>query len=103
MTALKKRAHALENKFAREQEFEFKAQARRNAMIGLWAAAIMGRSDSEAYAQEITTAHVTDVDGVFARLRRDFDAAGVEILDDQLRQRMTSLLRQVSDDMYESR
>lgn len=103
MTALKKRAYALETKFAHEQEFEFKAQARRNAMIGLWAAAIMHRGDADAYAQELSTAHVTDPDGVFSRLRRDFDAKGIDIMDDELRNRMTSLLKQVSADMYDGR
>ncbi|CAN7673711.1 DUF1476 domain-containing protein [Rhizobium sp. LjRoot30] len=103
MTALLKRARALEDKFAYDQEFMFKAQARRNALIGLWAAATMRRDDAQAYARELTTADIADPDGVFARLRRDFDAAGVEVLDADLRCRMTSLLKDVARDMYEGR
>ncbi|OJU04981.1 DUF1476 domain-containing protein [Metarhizobium album] len=103
MTALLKRARALEDKFAHDQEFMFKAQARRNALIGLWAAATLRRHDAQAYARELTTADIADPDGVFARLRRDFDAAGVEVLDDEIRCRMTSMLKDVANDMYEGR
>jgi hypothetical protein len=103
MSALLKRARALEDKFAHEQEFMFKAQARRNNLIGLWAAAIMHSDDAKAYAEELTHATVTDPTGVAARLRRDFDAAGIAVLDDEIQSRMAAVLKAVAQDMYEGR
>lgn len=103
MTSLQQRAHALEDKFMHDEEFMFKAQARRNALIGLWAAAIMGNADAEAYSRELITADITEHDGVFARLRRDFDAAGVAVLDDEIRIRMTNLLQDAANSMYDGR
>lgn len=103
MTTLQQRAHAFENKFMHDEELLFKAQARRNGLIGLWAAAIMGKADAGAYAKDLIAADVTQKDGVFARLRQDFDAAGVTVLDDEIRQRMTTLLQDAARSMHEGR
>ncbi|OLP58067.1 hypothetical protein BJF93_05370 [Xaviernesmea oryzae] len=103
MTALKKRARALEDKFAHDQEFLFKAEARRNALLGLWAAAEMNRQDADAYAKEVATAHVEHPDGAFARVREDLTASGVQIDDNELRNRMVVMLRDVAREMYDGR
>lgn len=103
MNSLRQRAHAFEDKFMHDEELMFKAQARRNGLVGLWAAAIMGRADADAYAKDLIAADITEKDGVFARLRRDFDAAGVTVLDDEIRQRMTTLLQDAAQSMYEGR
>lgn len=101
MTALKQRARALEDKFAHDRDFMFRARARRNALIGLWAAAVLHDKDPQAYAKAIAAADVDDADGAFARLRQDFDAAGIALVDDELRGRMTSMLRDVAIEMYD--
>lgn len=100
MTALQKRARALENNFAYEQEFMFRAQARRNKLIALWASAMMHRDDAQAYADELIAADIAAPEGAFARLHDDFNASGVVVLDDELRNRMSTMLKEVAADMY---
>lgn len=100
MTALRKRAHAQETRFVREEDLTFRAEARRNALIGLWAAAMINRPDAEAYARGIVNAGVEKPNGVIDQLHTDFDAAGVIFLEDDIRDRMTSMLFAVRDEMY---
>lgn len=58
MTTFDDREHAFENKFAHDAEMQFKAEARCNKLLGLWAAELMGKSgdDAEAYAKEVVMA-----------------------------------------------
>lgn len=55
MTTFDDREQAYENKFAHDEEMNFKAEARRNKLLGLWAADLMGKSgdEAEAYAKEV--------------------------------------------------
>ncbi|MCB1399094.1 MAG: DUF1476 domain-containing protein [Rhodobacteraceae bacterium] len=58
MTTFDDRENAFENKFVHDAELQFKAEARRNKLLGLWAAELLGKSgaDAEAYAKEVVTA-----------------------------------------------
>lgn len=58
MTTFDDRENAFENKFAHDAEMQFKAEARRNKLLGLWAAGLMGKSGDEAdtYAKEVVKA-----------------------------------------------
>ena len=58
MTTFDDRENAFENKYAHDQEMQFKAEARRNKLLGLWAAGLMGKSgdDAAAYAREVVKA-----------------------------------------------
>ncbi len=58
MTAFDKRAEGFEKKFAHDEELRFKATARRNKLLGLWAAAQLGKTgeDAEAYSKEVIAA-----------------------------------------------
>jgi hypothetical protein len=58
MTTFDDREHAFEAKFAHDAEMQFKAEARRNKLLGLWAAELMGKSSDEAdaYAAEVIKA-----------------------------------------------
>jgi hypothetical protein len=58
MTTFDDREHAFEAKFAHDAEMQFKAEARRNRLLGLWAAEKLGKSgaDAEAYAREVVKA-----------------------------------------------
>jgi hypothetical protein len=66
MTTFDDRENAFENKFAHDAEMQFKAEARRNKLLGLWAAGLMGKSGDDAadYAKEV--------------VRADFEEAGDE-------------------------
>jgi hypothetical protein len=55
MTTFDERERAFENKFAYDEEMQFKALARRNRLLGLWAAGLLGRTGeaADAYAREV--------------------------------------------------
>lgn len=99
MSGLSDREKAFENKFALDQELKFKALARRNKLIGLWAAGLLGKADADAYAKEVVVADFEEAgDGdVFRKLRSDLDAAGVSISDQDIRTKMVELLAQAID------
>jgi hypothetical protein len=96
--SMKDREDAYENKFAHDEELRFKAMARRNKLLGLWAAGIMGKSgeDAEAYAKEVIVADFEEAgdEDVFRKVRGDFDAAGVDQSDHQIRRTMEELLEE---------
>ena len=66
MNSFKERENAFENKYAHDAEMQFKAEARRNKLLGLWAAELLGKSGDEAaeYAKEV--------------IKADFEEAGDE-------------------------
>lgn len=96
MTTFDKRKEAYENKFARDEELRFKATARRNKLLGLWAAEKLGRSgdEAQAYAREVIRADMEEAgeEDVFRKIRGDFDAAGVEVSDHQIRRTMEEMM-----------
>ncbi|MDI1288185.1 MAG: DUF1476 domain-containing protein [Reyranella sp.] len=80
MTSFSDREKSFEKKFEKDQELQFKVTARRNKLLGLWAAGEMGKSgaDAEAYAKEVVLADFEkpgDSD-VIEKLVKDFAAAG---------------------------
>jgi hypothetical protein len=96
MTTFDKREEGFEKKFAHDEEMRFKANARRNKMLGLWAAGKLGitGADADAYAKEVIVADLEEAgdDDVFRKLRRDFDAKGVKESDHQIRRTMDELM-----------
>ncbi|HTV70981.1 MAG TPA: DUF1476 domain-containing protein [Rhizobiaceae bacterium] len=96
MTNMKDRQEGFERKFAMDEELRFKATARRNKLLGLWAAEKLGKSgaDAEAYAKEVVKSDFEEAgdDDVFRKVRKDFDAAGVDQSDHQIRRTMEELL-----------
>ncbi|MCY0147248.1 DUF1476 domain-containing protein [Hoeflea sp. G2-23] len=96
MNDMKDRENAFENKFAHDAELKFKAEARRNKLLGLWAAELLGKSgdEAEAYAKTVILADFEEAgeEDVFRKLRGDFDAAGVEQSDHQIRRQMNELM-----------
>ena len=80
MTSFNEREKSFEKKFEKDQELQFKVNARRNKLLGLWAADLMGKSgtDAEAYAKEVVLADFEkpgDSD-VMEKLVKDLAAAG---------------------------
>ena len=98
MSTFDKREDAFEKKFAHDEELRFKAVARRNKLLGLWAAEKLGKSgaDADAYAKEIIAADIAEAgdEDVVRKLRHDFDAAGVAQSDHQIRRTMDEYLTQ---------
>ena len=93
MTTFDKREEGFEKRFAHDEELKFKATSRRNRMLGAWAAEKLGLTgaDADAYAREVVLAAV-EGPGVFAKLRKDFDAKGVAQSDHQINRHMDELL-----------
>lgn len=94
MSSMEDRGDAFENKFAHDAELKFKAEARRNKLLGEWAAEKMNHDDAAAYAKEVIMADFEEVgdEDVFRKVRGDFDAKGVTVSDDELRAKMQELL-----------
>ena len=96
MRGMDDREDAFEKKFAHDEELQFKAEARRNKLLGLWAAELLGKSGDAAqdYAKEVIRAdfeEAGDAD-VFRKIRADFDAAGIAQSDHQIRRTMDELM-----------
>jgi hypothetical protein len=83
-----------EDKWAHDEELRFKIGARRNKLLGLWAAAEMGFSNAAAqeYAKSVVVTDLKGADAVFRKIRGDFDAAGLAHSDHVIRRQMTDLL-----------
>ncbi len=96
MATFDQRADGFEKKFAHDEELRFKAAARRNKLLGLWAAEKLGKTGPEAdsYAGEVVAADFEEAgdEDVFRKIRKDFDAAGVAQSDQQVRRAMDELL-----------
>lgn len=90
------RQKAFEKKFAHDQELKFKAEARRNKMLGEWAAGLLGMSGAEVddYVKSVRKADLAEKgdEDVFRKIRGDFDAKGVSVSDAELRAKMTDYL-----------
>jgi hypothetical protein len=96
MTTFDKREEGFEKQFAHDEELRFKATARRNRMLGLWAAEKLGLSgaQADAYAKEVILAALDNAgeSGVFQQIRHDFDDKGVAQSDHQIRRTMDELM-----------
>ena len=96
MADMKDRQEGFERKFAFDEELKFKATARRNKLLGLWAAEKLGKTgaDADTYAKEVIVADMQEAgdQDVFRKVRADFDAAGVDQSDHQIRRTMDELM-----------
>ena len=103
MTTFDKREEGFEKMFAHDEELRFKATARRNKMLGLWAAGKLGISgaDAEAYAKAVVMADLEEAgdNDVFRKIRKDFDAKGVAESDHQIRRTMDELMAKAVADL----
>jgi hypothetical protein len=93
MTTFDKREEGFEKQFAHDEELKFKATARRDRLLGQWAAEKLGLAGEAAvaYAKSIVIADIETHDP-FGKVRQDFDAKGVTASDDQIRRVMTELM-----------
>ena len=103
MTTFDDRQDKFEKKFAHDATLRFKAEARRNKLLGQWAAGLLGLSGDkvEAYVKSIVAADLKEKgdEDVFRKLRADFDAAGVGQTDHQIRRHMEDFLGQAIEEI----
>ncbi|MEO1252134.1 MAG: DUF1476 domain-containing protein [Pseudomonadota bacterium] len=96
MSTFDDREDKYEKAFAHDAALRFKAEARRNKLLGLWAAGLLGKTgdDADAYAREVVKADLEEAgdEDVFRKIRGDFDAAGVDQSDHQIRRHMEECL-----------
>ena len=104
MTTFDKREEGFEKKFAHDEELRFKAMARRNKLLGLWAAGVLGKSGAEAdaYAKEVVLADFEETgdNDVLRKVAKDLQSKGVT--EEQIRAQMTELLGQAIEQIKKS-
>ncbi|HML08428.1 MAG TPA: DUF1476 domain-containing protein [Xanthobacteraceae bacterium] len=107
MTTFDKREEGFEQQFAHDEELRFKATARRNKLLGLWAAEKLGLTGAEAesYAKSVVMTEFEDVGthDVMRKIRKDFDAKGVVQSDHQISRTMTELMERAIADVKAGR
>lgn len=100
MTNLSDREKAFETRFARDAELQFKVTARRNRLLGHWAAEKLGltAAEADAYAKEVIAADFEEVgeEDVFRKVAGDLAAKGIDVSDHEIR-------RAMEDKMVEAR
>ena len=96
MTTFDDREQGFENKFAHDEELEFKAVARRNRMLGLWAAGLMGLEGDhlEDYAKAVVKSEVEQPgeEDVLRKVWKDLSASGAKVTEGAVRAKMDELL-----------
>lgn len=94
MTTFDKREEGFEKKFALDEEQRFKAEARRNKLLGLWAADLLGKTgdDAAAYAKEVVASDFDEAgdNDVMRKVAKDLAAKGVT--EQQVRAKMDELV-----------
>ena len=99
------REKAFEDKFKHYQELQFKVEARRNKMLGLWAAELMsfGGADAEAYAKEVITADFEEAgdQDVLRKVLADLQGKNIDISEHRLRKKMDELMEEAKRQVME--
>ena len=93
MTTFDDRENAFENKFAHDAEMQFKAEARRNKLLGLWAAGLLGKAgdDANAYAVEVVKSDFEEA-GHEDVVRKVAGDLGDRASEEQIRAKMAELM-----------
>jgi hypothetical protein len=97
MTTFDKREEGFEKKFALDEELKFKAEARRNKLLGLWVAGKLGMAGdaATAYAREVVAADFEAGDrDVVHKVMSDLAAKGETITESELGAKMNELMAQ---------
>ena len=96
MTTFDDRENAFENLYAHDAEMQFKAEARRNKLLGLWAAEKMGLAGdaADAYAKTVVIADLQEVgdEDVYRKVAADLAEKGAGVTEAELRSQMQGLL-----------
>jgi hypothetical protein len=104
MTTFDKREEGFEKQFAHDEELKFKAMARRNKLLGLWAAGELGKTgaEAEAYAKEVVLSDFEEPgdDDVLRKVAKDLASKGIN--EQKIRTKMNELLSQAVDQIKKS-
>jgi len=104
MTTFDDREKAFENKYAHDAEMQFKASARRNKLLGLWAAELLGLAgaDADSYAREVVVSDLEESgdEDVYRKVKGDLDAKGVAVSEVELRTKMASLVAVAKEQVF---
>jgi hypothetical protein len=96
MSGFDDREKTFESKWAHDEELAFRVMARRNKLLGLWAAELMGLTagTAEDYAKEVVSADFQEAgeEDVYRKVKGDLDAKGLDVSEHHLRKRMRDLL-----------
>ena len=102
MNKFNEREKSFENKFAKDQELQFKVAARSNKYLGEWASTKLGKNkeENENYIQEIIKADMEEAgqEDVFRKLKKDFQAASINIEDTEIREQMEKASSRAKED-----
>lgn len=100
MSTMKDRENAFENKFAHDAEMQFKADARRNKLLGLWAADLLGKTGDAAvdYAKEVVKSDFEEAghEDVYRKIAGDL---GVKADETTIRGKMSELMQQAQTEI----
>lgn len=101
MATFDDREKAFEKKFEHDQQLRFRTDMRRDKLIGLWAAELMGMTgaDAEAYAKQVVEADFEEPgpEDVIRKIKGDFEAAGVEKSDHQIRRQLEDCAKEARE------
>lgn len=102
MTTFDDRENAFENKYAHDQEMQFRAEARRNKLLGLWAAELMGKTGEDAaeYAREVVKSDFEEA-GHEDVVRKVSGDLGGKATADEIRAKMDQLLKVAKSQLLE--
>ena len=102
MSSFSDRENAFENKYAHDAEMQFKAEARRNKLLGLWAADLMGKSGDDAaeYAKEVVKADFEEAgdEDVYRKVAGDLGDKADEAT---IRSQMKALMVQAKAEIFD--
>lgn len=101
MSGFSDREKQFEDKYKHDEELQFRVVNRRNKLLGLWAAELLGKkgADAEAYAKEVVLADYDEPgdQDVVRKLLADFQAANVEVSEHRIRHQMDQLIPRAKD------
>ena len=93
MSSFKDREKGFEAKYKNDEETRFKVESRRNRMLGVWAAELLGKADADAYIKEVMASDFDEPgdDDVLRKVLGDFETAKVAMTREALRRKMDDL------------
>lgn len=105
MSTFEDRQKGFEAKYAHDAEMQFKAEARRNKLLGLWIAEKMGLAgdEAEAYAKEVVASDFEEAgdEDVFRKVSGDLNAKAIDLSEQDLREKMRDLLGEAKAQLME--
>ena len=102
MSKFEEREKSFEKKFAKDQELQFKVEAKSNKYLGEWVSLQLGKNEEEkiSYIQEIIKADMEEAgsEDVFRKIKKDFQAASISIEETEIRDQMEKALLRAKED-----